>query len=60
MTPEVKEMLAKTETPDFHIFEFSRKTDGNELYVLTSYLLYKHDLFHSLKIDPEIFLAFIR
>ena len=60
LTPDVKEMLEKTETPDFHVFEFSRKTGGNELYVLTSYLLYKHDLFHALKIDPEIFLAFIR
>lgn len=59
LTVTSKLMLEKANTLLFDVFKFKDATDEKELYVLTSYLLHKHNIFREMKMDPEIFFKFI-
>lgn len=52
---EARKELEKCETLDFNIFKLRRETEKNELFVLSNYLMNKHDFFNILNIDPEVF-----
>jgi len=60
ITPVAKEMLEQSDTLDFNIFDFKDETEEREIFTLSSYLLQKHGLFESLKIDPEVYFRFIK
>ena len=44
---------------EFDVFELKELTRGNELVTLTTYFMSKHQLFRSLQIKVDTFLAFI-
>ena len=58
---ESKEMLDYVATIDeFNIFDFKSEVNEEELYVLSSFILHKHDIFANCKIDPEVYFKFIK
>jgi len=59
LNSQTKTMLNKADSLSFNIFDFKDLVEEKELYVLTSYLLNKHDLFRAMKMDPEVFFSFI-
>lgn len=54
-----KEILEQCQEFEFDIFALERETNGNEMIVCATYLLYRHDLFANLSIDPNTFNKFI-
>ena len=53
-------MLEIVNQLEFNIFDFKEEVDEKELYVLSTYLLQKHGLFQSCRIDPDIYAKFIQ
>ena len=53
-------MLDEVHHFDFNIFDLHKETNGNEMVTLTTYLVYKHNLFVDLTIDLNTFGMFIR
>ena len=53
-------MLEHVGSFHFDIFGFVEACKHEELIVLPSFLMDKHNLFESLKIDPEVFFLFMR
>jgi len=45
MTPKSQTMLNQADTLNFNIFDFKEEVNEKEMYVLTSYLMHKHNLF---------------
>jgi hypothetical protein len=45
LTPKAIKMLDKVDTIDFNIFEFKEEVEEQEMYVISSYLLHKLNLF---------------
>lgn len=60
LTPTANKMLESVNQLDFNIFEFKDEVNERELYVLSTFLLQKHGLFESCKIDPDIYTKFIQ
>jgi hypothetical protein len=61
LTKESQEMLDCVDTCDnFNIFDFKNEVNEQELYVISSYLMHKHELFQTCKIDPESYFKFIK
>lgn len=60
LTAVSKEMLKSANSLNFNIFDFKDEVKENEMHVLVSYLMHKHGLFQSCKIDPEVFFKFIK
>lgn len=59
LTPESKAFLGRINTLDFDIFNFKDIVEEKEMFVITSYIMHKHDLFTGCKIDPEVYFKFI-
>lgn len=59
LTPKVKQILTGVQEFEFDIFELNKATNGNEMIVLSTYLLNKHNLFVNWAIDPSTFNQFI-
>jgi hypothetical protein len=59
LTPQSKALLKNANTLNFDIFNFKEVVEEKELFVISSYLLHKHDLFRGSKIDPEVYFKFI-
>lgn len=53
-------MLKNLDSLTFNIFEFKEEVDETELYCISSFLMHKHNLFESCKIDPESFFKFVK
>jgi hypothetical protein len=60
LNSSAKKMLENVTQLEFNIFDFKDEVDEKELYVLSTYLLQKHGLFQSCKIDPDVFSQFIQ
>lgn len=61
LTKESQAMLDCVDTlDDFNIFDFKEEVEEKELFVISSYLMHKHQLFQNCKIDPEAFFKFIK
>ena len=60
LTAKSKFMLEKANTLEFNIFDFKNEVEEQELFVLTSYMMHKHELFRSFKMDPEVFFKFVK
>lgn len=59
LTDTVKALLHDIQEYEFDMFELSKATNGNEMIVLSTYLLNKHNLFVNCAIDPTTFNNFI-
>lgn len=53
-------MLEDSSKFEFDIFELHNETNGNEMVTLTTYLMYKHNLFYEIAIELSTFATFIR
>lgn len=60
ITPRCKMILERCEDFNFKIFTVRKETQKNEMVVITTYLLRKHNMFINLKIDPEVFMRYMR
>jgi len=60
LTSESKKMLSQADSLDFDIFEFKEAVEENELFVISSYLMQKHNLFENCNVDPEKYFQFIK
>lgn len=60
LSKEAVEELELIETMEFDIFKFRDMTDNQEVVVITSYLMEKHSLFTSQKIDYGIYMNFMK
>ena len=60
LTPAASLMLESVNKLDFNIFEFKDEVNERELYVLSTFLLQKHGLFESCRIDPDVYTKFIQ
>ncbi len=60
LNADLIERLKTIHTFEFDIFEFTDACNNQELFIVASYLMNKHELFESLKIYPEVFFTFIR
>ena len=56
---ETKAMMEICHTADFDIFSVRKSTKENELITAVTYILHKHKIFQSLKINFETFMMFI-
>lgn len=52
-------MLELVQSVDFNIFTLKKATKDNELITITTFLLHKHKLFQTLRINIETFMTFI-
>lgn len=59
LTPKIEQILSNVEEFEFDTFELSKATGGNEMTVLSTFLLNKHNLFVNCAIDPKTFNKFI-
>lgn len=59
ITSNVRDILDQIQDFEFDIFALSKETDGNEMILLTSYLMHKHDMYLNLAIDPVTFNKYI-
>ena len=59
LTDRTKDILSLVQDYEFDIFALSKETNGNEMIVLTTYLMHKHDMFLNLAIDPISFSNYI-
>lgn len=59
LTSESKILLKGINQLDFDIFNFKEVVNEREMFVLTSYIMHKHELFTALKMDPEWYFKFI-
>lgn len=59
LTADSKTLLIKCDSIDFDVFNFKEVVEEREMFVLTSYLMHKHQLFSALKMDPELYFKFI-
>lgn len=53
-------LLEDIEKFEFNIFEFMEACGHDELYIIPSFLMNKHNLFESCKIAPDKFFTFMR
>jgi len=60
LTPETQAALEKVNTFEFDIFDFMEICNHDELYIIASFLMNKHNLFENQKIYPEVFFNFIK
>lgn len=57
---KVKYQLEIIDTDSFDLFLVEKETKGNELVVVSCFLMRKHQLFNDLMIDPYTFTNFMR
>lgn len=60
LTDKMNEILDRWLDYEFDILALERETNGNEMTVLSSFLMYKHDFYTTLWIDPTTFATFIK
>jgi hypothetical protein len=59
LNPYIKSILESVESYEFDLFKLQKATNGNEMIVLSMFLLQRHDLFLKCSIDPFKFNNFI-
>lgn len=59
LNADSKTLLKDLTSIDFDIFAFKEVVEEKEMFVITSYLMHKHQLFSAMKMDPELFFKFI-
>jgi len=59
LTKNAQMLFEEVSNKDFPIFDFKRETKENELVVLTSLILQKHNIFVQLNLDLDLWMKFI-
>ena len=59
LTPKIKKILEGAQDYEFDMFELNKASFGNEMIVLSTHLLNKHNLFVNCAIDPKTYNSFI-
>ncbi|CAI2387561.1 unnamed protein product [Moneuplotes crassus] len=59
LTRKTKNIMQNVGKFEFDMFELNKATNGNELAILSSFLLNKHNLFVTCAIDPSVYTNFI-
>lgn len=59
LKPKVKTLLEEVNDFEFDILKLNKATGGNEMIVLSTHLMQKHNLFVNCAIEPKTFNNFI-
>lgn len=59
LTVRVKELLKDVDEYEFNLFALNKETNGNEMVILSTHVLHKHNLFENCVIDPTTYNNFI-
>ena len=60
LNADLVKRLEGVHTFEFDIFDFMEACGHQELFIIASYLMNKHELFESMKVYPDVFFTFIK